>query len=401
MGARQLSANSMRPIEAMARAALAEQRAAGLLRELRWIDGRQGTWIEREGRRLLLLCSNDYLGLASHPALAEAAAAALRESGTGAGASRLISGSMRMHRVLEERFAAWKKTERALVFPTGYHANIGVITALVSRGDAVFSDQLNHASLIDGCRLSGAAVHVYPHADVAALEGLLRRSDARHRLIITDSVFSMDGDLAPLPEICDLADRCGAFVMVDDAHGTGVLGATGAGAVEHFCLHGRIDVQMATLGKALGGAGAVVCAAAPVVDLLVNRARSFIYTTGMPPAVAASALAAADLVQREPQRLAALRDNATRLRAGLRQIGYDVPDGETPIVPVLLGDSEVAMEASRRLLDEGVFVQAIRPPTVPRGTARLRVTVMATHTRDDIDFALQAFTRLAASLRSA
>ena len=401
MGARQLSANSMRPIEAMAREALAEQRAAGLLRELRWIDGRQGAWVEREGRRVLLLCSNDYLGLASHPALAEAAAAGLRESGTGAGASRLISGSMRIHRVLEERFAAWKKSERALVFPTGYHANIGAVTALVRAGDAVFSDQLNHASLIDGCRLSGAAVHVYAHGDVTALEDLLRRSEARHRLIVTDSVFSMDGDLAPLPEICDLADCYDAFVLVDDAHGTGVLGETGAGAVEHFGLHGRVDVQMATLSKALGGAGAVVCAAAPVVDLLVNRARAFIYTTGLPPAVAASALAAADLVQREPQRLAALRDNAARLRAGLKQIGYDVPDGETPIIPVVLGDSEVAMEASRRLLDEGVFVQAIRPPTVPPGSARLRVTVMATHTPEDIDFAVQAFARVGASWRPA
>jgi 8-amino-7-oxononanoate synthase len=384
----------MRPIEAMARAALAEQQAAGLLRELRWVDGRQDAWVECDGKRVLLLCSNNYLGLAAHPALAAAAAAALRESGTGAGASRLISGSMRIHRVLEERFSAWKRTEAALAFPTGYHANIGAITALVRRGDAVFSDELNHASLIDGCRLSGAAVHVYPHNDIDALARLLKESDARHKLIVCDTVFSMDGDVAPLLEICEVADRHRAWVMVDEAHGTGVLGASGAGLVEELGLHGRVDVQMATLSKALGAAGAVVCASQPVIDLLVNRARSFIYTTGLPPSVAAAALAAVDLVQREPERRAAMQNNARRLRRGLAALGYDVPPGDTPIIPVLVGDSAAALGISQALLLEGVFVQAIRPPTVPQGTARLRVTVMATHGPGDIDFALAAFERV-------
>jgi len=381
----------MRPIEAMALAALAEQEAAGLLRRMQAIDGPQETWIERDGRRVLLLCSNNYLGLAAHPALAEAAVATLRETGVGAGASRLISGSMRLHHLLEERLAQWKGAEAGLVFPTGYHANIGAITALVGRGDAIFSDQLNHASLIDGCRLSGAEVQVFPHNDVAALARLLAASRARRKLVVVDSVFSMDGDLAPLPDLCELADRHQAYLMVDEAHGTGVLGPTGAGAVEHFGLHGRVDVQMATLGKALGAAGAVVCAARPVVDLLVNRARSFIYTTGLPPAVAAAALAAIDVVRREPQRLGSMRANARRLREELRACGYDVPAGETPIIPVLVGDSGAALDLSRRLLERGVFVQAIRPPTVPRGTARLRVTVMASHTRDDLDFAVDAF----------
>ena len=384
----------MRPIEAMARRALAEQQSAGLLRELRWVDGRQDAWVERDGKRVLLLCSNNYLGLAAHPALAAAAAAALHESGVGAGASRLISGSMRVHRILEERFAAWKGTEAALAFPTGYHANIGAITALVRRGDAVFSDELNHASLIDGCRLSGAAVHVYPHNDVDALDRLLRDSDAAHKLVVCDTVFSMDGDVAPLAEICSVADRHAASVMVDEAHGTGVLGDSGAGLVEQLGLHDRVDVQMATLSKALGAAGAVVCASQAVIDLLVNRARSFIYTTGLPPAVAAAALTAVDLVQREPERRAAVRENAQRLRAGLAALGYDVPPGATPISPVLLGESATAMRLSRALLDQGVYVQAIRPPTVPPGTARLRVTVMATHSAADIDFALAAFARL-------
>ena len=384
----------MRPIEAMARQALAEQESAGLLRELRWIDGPQDAWVERLGERVLLLCSNNYLGLASHPALAAAAEAALREFGVGSGASRLISGSMRLHHLLEERLATWKGAEAGLLFPTGYHANIGVVTALVGRGDAVFSDALKHASLIDGCRLSGAEVVVYPHGDAAALGRLLAASRARRKLVVTDSVFSMDGDIAPLPEICDLADRHGAYVMVDEAHGTGVLGATGSGAVEHFGLHGRVDVRMATLGKALGAAGAVVCAARPVVDLLVNRARAFIYTTGLPPAVAAAALAAVDIVQHEPERRAAMTRNAARLRAGLSGLGYQAPAGETPIIPVIVGESQAALSLSRRLLAERVFVQAIRPPTVPAGTARLRVTVMATHSDADIDFALRAFARV-------
>lgn len=383
----------MRPIEAMALAALAEQEAAGLRREMHSIDGPQETWVEREGRRVLLLCSNNYLGLACHPALAEAAAAAGRESGVGAGASRLISGSMRLHHLLEDRMAAWKGTDAGLLFPTGYHANLGVITALVQRGDAVFSDALNHASLIDGCRLSGAEIHIYPHNDVAALARLLAATLARRRLVVTDSVFSMDGDVAPLPEICEVAERHDAYVMVDEAHGTGVLGETGAGAVEDFGLHGRVDVQMVTLGKALGAAGAVVCAARPVIDLLVNRSRTFIYTTGLPPGIAAAALTAMDIVRREPERLEKLRRNSRRMRSGLSALGYDVPDGDTPIIPVLVGESSAALELSRRLLEDGVFVQAIRPPTVPPGTARLRVTVMATHTDEDVDFALNAFRR--------
>jgi 8-amino-7-oxononanoate synthase len=372
-------------------------RAAGLYRQLRASAGPADTWVTIEGRRTLLLCSNNYLGLASHPALAEAAARAAHEHGVGAGASRLISGSLPIHHALEERLAHFKHAEAALLFPSGYHANIGVVTALLGPNDAVFSDALNHASIIDGCRLSRAEVLVYPHRDVGALARLLRDSKARRRLIVTDSVFSMDGDHAPLTEICAIAAEHDAMVMVDEAHGTGVLGPTGAGLVEELGLSERVTVQMGTLGKALGCAGAFVAGERSLIELLVNRARSFIYTTALPPPVVAAVDAALDLVAREPERRARLRALAADLRARLVALGLTVPDGDGPILPVIVGESERAMAWSRALLERGVFVQAIRPPTVPPGTARLRVTLMATHTEDDLAHAERAFTRLAGS----
>ena len=370
-------------------------RAGGLWRELRRIEGAVDTWVEVDGRRALLLCSNNYLGLANHPALAAAAAEAARRYGVGAGASRLISGSLAIHRDLEARLARFKHTEAAVLFPTGYHANLGAITALVGKDDAVFSDRLNHASIIDGCRLSGAAVHVYPHADVDALAALLRRHPARRRLVVTDSVFSMDGDHAPLGAIAAVAAEHGALLMVDEAHATGVEGPTGAGLVEALGLGAAIDVQMGTLGKALGAAGAFVAGSARLVDLLVNRARSLIYTTALPPPVVAAVDAALDVVAREPERRARLASLANRLRERLRTVGFTVPDGSGPIIPVIAGTSERALAWSRGLLEHGVFVQAIRPPTVPPGTARLRVTLMATHTDEDVEHAVAAFAALA------
>ena len=370
---------------------LAQQSRAGLRRALRWSEGPQEAWLQLEGRRVLSLCSNDYLGLASHPALRNAAADAAIALGVGAGASRLISGSMRIHRRLEERLAEFEQTEAALLFPSGYQANIGAITALVGPRDEIFSDELNHASIIDGCRLSRARVHVYPHGDLEVLAAALARSTARRKLVVSDGVFSMDGDLAPLPQICDLAERHGAMVMIDEAHGTGVLGAGGAGAAEHLGVSQRVDVKMITLGKALGAAGAAVCGSRVLVDLLVNRARSFIYTTAAPPPVTAAALAAVDLVVREPERRTRLAAVGRRLRRELAAAGYDVADGVTPIIPVHVGGNEEAVALSGRLLEEGVFVQAIRPPTVPPGTARLRVAVMATHTDADIAHAVAAF----------
>lgn len=383
-------------------AELARLRAAGLERGLRPVDGAQDTTIVVDGRRVLSLCSNNYLGLANHPEIVEAAIAATRAVGVGAGASRLISGSMRHHHQLEEHLAAFKRTEACLLFTSGYHANLGAITTLVGPGDAVFSDALNHASLIDGCRLSRAAVHVYPHGDVAALDERLRALPARRRLIVTDSIFSMDGDAAPLAAICDLAERHGAMVMVDEAHATGVTGARGAGLVDALGLHDRVTVQMGTLGKALGTFGAYVAGSRALIDLLVNTARTAIFTTGLPPAVAAAADAALTIVEREPERREALRRNAAQLRAGLLGLGFEVPgEAESHILPVMVGGAEATMALSAALLERGVFAHGIRPPTVPEGTARLRATVMATHGERDLDTAVAAFAALAPLRRRA
>jgi 8-amino-7-oxononanoate synthase len=366
--------------------------AAGLQRTMRAVDGPQDTHLLLDGRRVLSLCSNNYLGIANHPALADAAARAARDLGVGSGASRLISGSMRIHHDLEEQLAAFKGTERAILFTSGYHANVGTIAALVGAGDAVFSDELNHASLVDGCRISRAQVHVYRHADTGDLDEALRTSMARRKLVVTDSIFSMDGDAAPLADICQLADRHGAMVMVDEAHATGVRGAGGAGLVEELDLRERVTVQMGTLGKAFGTFGAYVGATNAVVDHLVNCARTFIFTTALPPPIVAASAAALELVRSEPWRRAQLRDNARRLRRGLRDLGYDVPGGhDSHIAPVMVGDADETMRLSEALLERGVFAHGIRPPTVPAGTSRIRATVMATHSNDDIDEATRAF----------
>ena len=360
-------------------AELARLRRAGLERVLRPVDGPQDTHLTVDGRRVLSLCSNNYLGLANHPEVIEAAVAAARAVGVGAGASRLISGSMRAHHRLEERLAALKGAEACLLFTSGYHANLGVIASLVGPEDAVFSDALNHASLIDGCRLSRAAVHVYPHNDLAALSERLATAPARRRLIVTDSIFSMDGDAAPLAAICELAERHGAMVMVDEAHATGVLGGRGAGLVE-----------------ALGTFGAYVAGSRTLIDLLLNRARTQIFTTALPPPVVAAADAALTIVDREPERRAALRRNAAQLRDGLLGLGYDVPgDADSHILPVMVGDAVATMALSTALLERGVFAHGIRPPTVPDGTGRLRATVMATHGAADLAAALDAFAALA------
>jgi 8-amino-7-oxononanoate synthase len=366
--------------------------AAGLQRSLRVIDGAQDARVMVDGRALLSLCSNNYLGLAHHPAVVDAAMAAARDFGVGAGASRLISGSMRLHHELEQRLAAFKGAEACLLFTSGYHANLGVISSLVGEGDVVFSDALNHASLIDGCRLSRATVSVYRHRDIEALEACLRSAPARRRLIVTDSVFSMDGDAAPLAAICAVAERYDAMVMVDEAHATGVLGRRGAGLVEELGLAGRVTVQMGTLGKALGGFGAYVAGSGALIDFLINRARTFIFTTALPPPVVAAAIAALTIVEQEPERRLALRRHGDRLRRGLRACGYDVLGADTShIVPVMVGPADATMALSAALFERGVLAHGIRPPTVPDGTARIRATVMATHSDDDIDEAIAAF----------
>ena len=380
---------------------LEQIRAAGLYRELRRSEGPVDTWVTVDGRRVLLLCSNNYLGLANHPALAEAAARVARDQGVGAGASRLISGSLAIHDQLEARLARFKNTEAALLFPSGYHANIGAITTLVGKGDAVFSDALNHASIIDGCRLSGARVRVYPHADPDALRRLLRTTAARRRMIVTESIFSMDGDHAPLLDICALSEEHQAMTLVDEAHATGVFGDSGAGLVEALGLRDRVTVQVGTLGKALGCGGAFVAGRRELIALLVNRARSFIYTTALSPPIAAAAAAALEIVEREPERRRRLLDQAASLRARLQGLGFTIRAGDGPIIPVIAAASERASCWSAELLRTGVFVQAIRPPTVPAGTARLRVTVMATHTDADLAHAVDAFAALRVDDRKA
>lgn len=373
-------------------ARLAEVKESGLYRRLRAVEGAQDAAIVLEGQEVLLFSSNNYLGLANHPALKQAAQEAIAQYGCGSGASRLISGSMAVHHELECRLASLKKTEAALVFPTGYHANIGVLSALMEPGDTILSDSLNHASIIDGCRLSRADTRVYRHADTEHLGELLKACPATsQRLIVTDSVFSMDGDLAPLAEIVSLAQQYDAWVMVDEAHATGVFGPHGSGLVEELGLTGQVDIQMGTLGKALGCVGAFVAGSHELIDWLVNRARSFIYTTAIPPAVAAAVLAALDIVEQEPERRRQLWANTQVLSDGLRSLGYTLGATRSQILPVIIGEARETMVVATAILQRGVFAHGIRPPTVPEGTSRIRVTPMATHTQDHLSHTLDAF----------
>jgi len=354
--------------------------ARGLRRRLRTVTDAQDAVVHIDGRELVLLCSNNYLGLASHPEVVEASARAARDFGASAVSSRLISGHMSAHQSLEEKIAAWKGVEAALLFSTGYHANVGVISSLVGAGDVVVSDELNHASIIDGCRLSRARVAVYRHNDVEHLRKVLAGcTEARRILVVTESVFSMDGDLAPLEAIADAASESGAWLMVDEAHAAGVFGPGGAGLVAQLGLTSRVDVHMGTLGKALGSFGAYVAGSRVLVDHLVNRARSFIFTTGLPPSAAAAASAALDVIAREPERASGLLVRARALGESLRTAGLDVPNVRSQILPVMVGDARRAVAAAETLIERGYYVAAIRPPTVPAGTSRLRLSLMATH----------------------
>jgi len=366
----------------------------GLHRQMVPVAATQGTRSLIGGRECLILSSNNYLGLTHHPAVMRAARAAVDEWGTGSGGSRLTTGNYGLHGKLEQEIASFKGTDGAIVFGSGYAANIGVIQALVGTGDLILSDRLNHASIIDGCRMSRAELGVYSHRDMDQLEKLLIKSQGyRRRLIVTDGVFSMDGDLAPLPDIVCLAERHRAFVMVDDAHATGVYGRRGAGTADYFGLEARIQVQMGTLSKALGSAGAYVAGSARLIDYLVNRARSFIFSTAPAPAAVGAALAALRVLREQPEIRESLWTNAAFLRKGLKSMGYHVPGEDSPIIPVMVGDNHSTMKLAEALLEEGVYAPGIRPPTVPRGTGRIRVTVMSAHTREDLDWALGAFAR--------
>jgi 8-amino-7-oxononanoate synthase len=360
-------------------ARLQELEAIGLHRCTRLISGPQGPSVLVDGNPALLLCSNNYLGLADHPVVREAAAEAAMRWGAGAGASRLVSGTMTPHRRLEERLAAFKGREAAVLFGSGYLANLGVIATLARPGDVVFSDALNHASIIDGCRLSRAEIFVYDHCDTEHLEWGLARAKGRGALIVTDGVFSMDGDVAPLTELVELAERYGVRLMVDEAHGTGALGPGGRGAVAEAGVEDEVDVVVGTLGKALGSYGAFAACDGAMARYLINAARTFIFSTAPPPPAAAAALAALELLEKRPQMVQRLSANAAILRGALMAQGLDVGDSRTQIIPLIVGEAALAVEICERALGRGVFAQAIRPPTVPVNTSRLRLAVMASH----------------------
>ena len=366
-----------------------------LHRHLRAIESPQDSWVTLESRKVLNLCSNNYLGLASHPSVTEAAVQGAREWGCGSGASRLICGSLPFHQALERRLATFKGAEAALLYNSGYTANLGIISAMVSREDYVFSDELNHASIIDGCRLSQARVLVFPHNDLEALEDKLRGvsgpGQSRRKLIVVDGVFSVDGDLAPLPELVNLAEKYECLLMVDEAHATGVLGPEGRGVVALFGIEKRVPIVMSTLSKALGSLGGFVTGSQELVEFLINTSRSFIFTTSLPASVVISASAALDLLESDPSLPLKVQENASYLHDGFNRLGYDTLKSETQIIPIVIGDAVNALRMSRLLLNEGVLAIPIRPPTVPEGTCRIRTTVMATHTRQDLDFALAAF----------
>jgi glycine C-acetyltransferase/8-amino-7-oxononanoate synthase len=377
---------------------LAELRRAGLERKLRTIDGPQGPRVILGGTEVLLLCSNNYLGLADHPRVRQAAAEAADRFGAGSGASRLISGDMTLHGRLEERLAEFHGAESALLFGSGYLANLGIVSALAREGEVVFSDELNHASIIDGCRLARAKTFVYRHRDIEHLEWGIERAEGRGSLVVTDGVFSMDGDVAPLVDLYEVSRRSRIRLMVDDAHGVGTLGPGGRGSVAAAGLAGKADVVVGTLGKALGSYGAYACVSAELRALLLNTARTFIFSTSLPPPALGAALASLALLCSRPGATEQLRRNAGALRESLASYGLDTGASRTQIVPVIVGDARRAVALCERCLDGGVFAQAIRPPTVPEGTSRLRLSVMANHRVDELRSAAQVIGRSAREL---
>ena len=371
-----------------------------LLRRLRTVGSASETEAVIGGHPVLLMASNNYLGLATHPALKRAAIQATERFGVGAGAARLVSGTLPPHEELETALAKFKGTDAALVFGSGYLANLGVLPALIGAGDLILADRLCHASLIDGCRLSGAGFRVYRHNDPAHLKSLLAKRPAkRDTLIVTEGVFSMDGDLAPLPELIELADRYGARLFVDDAHGTGVMGAKGRGTIEHFGLESRIPFHMGTLGKALGTSGAYVAGPAGLIQYLINTARTFLFATAPPPATAAATVAALRVLQAEPDRRTRLWNNRNYLHAGLNDLGFRLTGSASPILPIIIGEAQKTVAMADRLLELGVYAPAIRPPTVPKDTSRIRVTVTSEHSRAQLDRALAAFRQAGRELK--
>ena len=371
----------------------------GLYRHLRILDGEQASHATFDRKSVVNLSSNNYLGLTTHPRLREASLQAVRDYGAGSGSVRTIAGTMALHMELEKRLAAFKNVEAVVVFQSGFAANAGTVSAILSKEDVVVSDELNHASIIDGCRLSRAAIKVFPHKDVDAARAIMRELPATQRkLLITDGVFSMDGDLGALPGLCDVAEEFGAIMMVDDAHASGVFGRQGRGTIDHFNCHGRVDIQVGTLSKAIGVLGGYVAGSKAFIEFLYHRARPFLFSTSHPPAVAAACIAALDVLEQEPQWMERLWDNTKFFKAGLQRLGFNTGRSESPITPIIVGEAPKAMEMSDALFRAGVFAQGIGFPTVARGQARLRTIVTATHSREDLQYALDALGKVGKEL---
>ncbi len=371
----------------------------GLYRHLRILDGEQASHATFDRKSVVNLSSNNYLGLTTHPRLREAALQAVRDYGAGSGSVRTIAGTMAVHMELEQRLATFKNVEAVVVFQSGFAANAGTVSAILSKEDVVVSDELNHASIIDGCRLSRAAIKVFPHKDIEAARAILRDLPATQRkLLITDGVFSMDGDLGALPALCEVAEEFGAIMMVDDAHASGVFGRQGRGTIDHFNCHGRVDIQVGTLSKAMGVLGGYVAGTKAFIEFLHHRARPFLFSTSHPPAVAAACIAALDVLEQEPQWMERLWENTKFFKAGLQSLGFNTGRSESPITPVIVGEAHQAMQMSDALFRAGVFAQGIGFPTVARGQARLRTIVTATHTREDLQYALDAFGKVGKEL---
>jgi glycine C-acetyltransferase len=366
-----------------------------LYRKLRVLEDEQKAHTTFDHRSVVNLSSNNYLGLTTHPRLRQAALKATETYGVGSGSVRTIAGTMTLHMELERRLAEFKKVEAVVVFQSGFTANAGTVSAILTKDDVVISDALNHASIIDGCRLSRATIKVFPHKDVDAARKIIDELPASQRkLLITDGVFSMDGDLGPLPALCDLAEKTGCIMMVDDAHASGVFGKNGRGTIDHFDMHGRVDIQVGTLSKAIGALGGYVAGNRNLIEFLYHRARPFLFSTSHPPAVAAACIAAIDVLMEEPQIMERLWDNTRFFKEGLVRLGFDTGISESPITPVIAGDSTKANQLSDRLFEAGVFAQAIGFPTVARDKARVRTIVTATHTRDDLQYALDTFAKV-------
>jgi glycine C-acetyltransferase len=372
-----------------------------LYQRLRILETEQLPVSKFDGHEVINLSSNNYLGLTTHPKLKQRALEAIERYGVGSGAVRTIAGTMTLHMALEEKIAKFKNVEASVVFQSGFTANAGTVQALLTREDVIISDELNHASIIDGCRLSRAEIKVFPHKDVEGCEKILKEISGRscRKLLITDGVFSMAGDIAPLPQLVELAEKYGCIMMIDDAHSSGVLGRNGRGTVDHFNLHGRVDVQVGTLSKAIGALGGYVCSTRDAIEFLYHRARPFLFSTSHPPSVAATCLAAFEVLEEEPQLVAQLWANTEFFKVGLKKLGFNTGESETPITPVIVGDAALAHEFSRQLFAAGVFAQGIGFPTVPQGQARIRTIVTATHTQDELTRALAILEQVAKQLR--